>query len=136
MEPTIYCTQWERASLWIYIIIIFSLLLYIYLLTLEYKLIVSFHFQNTISCYRIWWCLLTGQLIKCMHHILTLSGRRVRNRMIVGFTTICVISTYNHYSCEFEPHGEVYSIQHPVIKFVIDLQQVGGFLWYSGFIHQ
>ena len=25
-------------------------------------------------------------------------------------------------------HGEVYSIQHYVIKFVIDLQQVGGFL--------
>jgi hypothetical protein len=26
-------------------------------------------------------------------------------------------------------HGEVYSIQHYVIKFVIDLRQVGGFLW-------
>ena len=26
-------------------------------------------------------------------------------------------------------HGEVYSIQHFVIKFVSDLQQVGGFLW-------
>ena len=26
-------------------------------------------------------------------------------------------------------HGEVYSIQHYVIKFVSDLQQVGGFLW-------
>jgi hypothetical protein len=25
-------------------------------------------------------------------------------------------------------HGEVYSIQHYVIKFVIDLRQVGGFL--------
>jgi hypothetical protein len=25
--------------------------------------------------------------------------------------------------------GEVYSIQHYVIKFVIDLRQVGGFLW-------
>jgi len=25
-------------------------------------------------------------------------------------------------------HGEVYSIQHYVIKFVSDLQQVGGFL--------
>ena len=27
-------------------------------------------------------------------------------------------------------HGEVYSIQHYVIKFVSDLQQVGGFLWF------
>jgi hypothetical protein len=26
-------------------------------------------------------------------------------------------------------HVEVYSIQHYVIKFVSDLQQVGGFLW-------
>ena len=26
-------------------------------------------------------------------------------------------------------HGEVYSIQHYVIKFVSDLRQVGGFLW-------
>jgi hypothetical protein len=26
-------------------------------------------------------------------------------------------------------HGRVYSIQHYVIKFVSDLQQVGGFLW-------
>jgi len=28
-------------------------------------------------------------------------------------------------------HGEVYSIQHYVIKFVSDLRQVGGFLWFS-----
>jgi hypothetical protein len=32
--------------------------------------------------------------------------------------------------CEFETHsGEVYSIQHYVIKFVSDLWQVGGVLW-------
>jgi hypothetical protein len=30
----------------------------------------------------------------------------------------------------FNPaHGEVYSIQQYVIKFVIDLRQIGGFLW-------
>ena len=28
-------------------------------------------------------------------------------------------------------HGEVYSIQHYVIKFVSDLRQVGGFLLFS-----
>jgi hypothetical protein len=27
-------------------------------------------------------------------------------------------------------HGEVFSIQHVVIKFVSDLWQVGGFLWF------
>jgi hypothetical protein len=30
-------------------------------------------------------------------------------------------------------HGEVYSIQHYVIKFVSDLRQVGGFLFYFAF---
>ena len=30
-------------------------------------------------------------------------------------------------------HGEVYSIQHYVIKFVSDLRQVGGFLWVHRF---
>jgi hypothetical protein len=28
-------------------------------------------------------------------------------------------------------HGEVYSIQHYVIKFASDLRQVSGFLWFS-----
>jgi hypothetical protein len=31
-------------------------------------------------------------------------------------------------------HGEVYSIQHYVIKFDSDLWQVGGFLRYSNFL--
>jgi hypothetical protein len=31
-------------------------------------------------------------------------------------------------------HGEVYSMQHYVIKFVSDLQQVGGFLWVDIFV--
>jgi hypothetical protein len=46
--------------------------------------------------------------------------------MVVGFT--CAISAYHHWRCEFESHSsEVYSIQHYVIKFVSDLQQVVGF---------
>jgi hypothetical protein len=51
--------------------------------------------------------------------------------LIVGFTTTCAISAYHHKSCEFEPppvHGEMYSIQHYMIKFDSDLRQVGGFL--------
>jgi hypothetical protein len=49
--------------------------------------------------------------------------------MFVGFTTACVISpiiTKVVTSKAF--HGEVYSIQHYVIKLVSDLRQVGGFL--------
>jgi hypothetical protein len=55
--------------------------------------------------------------------------------MIVWFNVVGFISTYPisanyHKRSEFEPHsGEVYSIQHYVIKFVSDLRQVGGFLW-------
>ena len=34
-----------------------------------------------------------------------------RGRMVVGFTTICAISAYHHYSCEFiSRSGKVYSI--------------------------
>ena len=29
-------------------------------------------------------------------------GRRARDRMVVGFTTTCVISAYHHYSYELE----------------------------------
>ena len=45
------------------------------------------------------------------------------DRMVVGFTTICAkVLNLN------PAHGEVYSIQHYVIKFVCDLQHDGGFL--------
>ena len=43
--------------------------------------------------------------------------------------TTYAISAYHHLRCEFESHpGEVYSIQHYVIKFVSDSCQVGDFL--------
>jgi hypothetical protein len=49
--------------------------------------------------------------------------------MEVGFITTYTISAYHHKDCEFESHsGDVYLIQHYVIKFASDLQQVGGFL--------
>jgi hypothetical protein len=55
--------------------------------------------------------------------------RHGRDRMIVGFITTYTISVYHHKRCEFKPRlGEVYSVQHYVIKFVSDLRQVGGFL--------
>jgi hypothetical protein len=58
--------------------------------------------------------------------------RHGRDRMVVGFlaTHTYAICAYHPYRCEFESHsGEVYSIQHYVIKFVNNLRQVGGFLW-------
>ena len=41
---------------------------------------------------------------------------------------VWILEKHIKYRCEFEPRsGEVYSIQHYVIKFVSDLRQVGGF---------
>ena len=55
-----------------------------------------------------------------------------RDRMVVGFTTIYAISAYHHLRCEFAPcSGEMYSIQHYVIKFVSDSRQIGVFLRFS-----
>ena len=45
-----------------------------------------------------------------------------RDGLVVGFTTTNEISLYH------PVHGELYSIQHYVIKFVSDLRQIGGFL--------
>ena len=57
-------------------------------------------------------------------------GRRGRDRMVVGFTTTFMqsvpITTEVVSSNPF--HGEMYSIQHYVIKLISDLWQVVGFL--------
>ena len=61
-------------------------------------------------------------------------GRCGHDRMVVGFTT-----TFVHVPVQSVPittkvvssnptHGEVFSIQHYVIKFVSDLWKIGGFL--------
>jgi hypothetical protein len=53
------------------------------------------------------------------------SRRRGRDRMVVGFT----ISAITTKVVSSNPvHGEVYSVWHYVIKFVIVLRQAGGFL--------
>ena len=49
--------------------------------------------------------------------------------MVVGFYNRCLVSSN-------PVNGDVYSIHHYLIKFVSDLQQVGGFSGYSGFLHQ
>jgi hypothetical protein len=52
-----------------------------------------------------------------------------RDRMLVGFTTTYATVPITTNVVSLNPaHREVYSIQHYVIKFVSDLQQVGGFL--------
>ena len=56
-------------------------------------------------------------------------GRHGRDRMVVGFTTTyCMqsVSITTEVVSLNPAHGEVYSIQHYVLKFVSDLRQVGG----------
>jgi len=53
--------------------------------------------------------------------------RRGGDRMVVGFTTTCAVSTTKVVSSN-PAHDGVYSIQHYVIKFASDLRQIGSFL--------
>ena len=55
------------------------------------------------------------------YHSSTRLYRDCRGRMVVECITNVVSSN--------PAHGEVYSIQHYVIKFVSSLRQVSGFLW-------
>jgi hypothetical protein len=55
----------------------------------------------------------------------TIRGRHGLDCMVVGLTTTSAICAYHHVSSN-PAHGEVCYIQHYVIKFVSDLQQVGG----------
>jgi hypothetical protein len=65
----------------------------------------------------------------------TKRGRR--DRMVVGFTTtVQSVPITSKILSSNHAHGEVYSIQHYVIKFVSDLWQVGGFLRVLRFPHQ
>ena len=55
--------------------------------------------------------------------------RGCRDRIVVGFTTTCAISAYRLVVSSNPVHGEVYLIQHYVIR----LRLVGGFflvLWF------
>ena len=58
-----------------------------------------------------------------------------RDRMKVGFTTVQSVPITIKVVTSNPVHGEVYSIQHYVIKVVSDLRQVGGFLRLLRFPH-
>ena len=61
--------------------------------------------------------------------LLFVRGLSGRDNMVVGFTNTYAISAYHHWSCEFESYSDdVYSIQHYVIKFISEFQQVICFL--------
>ena len=57
-------------------------------------------------------------------------GRRVRDRQVVGFTTIYAISAYHHWCCEFESQPGR-GVQNYVMKFVVEQSVVfSGVLWF------
>jgi len=63
-------------------------------------------------------------------------GRRGRDRMVVGFTTIYVISAYHYWSCEFESR----SWRNVFDTTLCDMWMTCGgrsmvFSGYSGFLH-
>ena len=62
----------------------------------------------------------------CCTHLMYCQDRRGRDRMVVGF--IITYANSAHHVSSNPVHGEVYSIQHYVIKSISDLRQVGGFL--------
>ena len=51
-----------------------------------------------------------------------------RDSMVVVFTTTYATEPITTNASSKHAHGELYSMQHYVIKFVSDLRQVGGFL--------
>ena len=74
--------------------------------------------------------LLSGFFLKCCSDYLlsnTKRDRRYRDRQVVGFSSTYGIT--NKDSSSNPAHGEVYSIQHYVIKFVSDLRQISDFHW-------
>ena len=60
------------------------------------------------------------------------------DRMVVRFTTTCVISAYRHQSCEFEFRSWRGVLDTTLCdkKFVSDLRQVVVISGYSDFLHQ
>jgi len=65
-------------------------------------------------------------LTSLLPHIIN-GGRR--DHMVIGFTTLVQSVPIATKVVSSNPvHGEVYLIQHYVIKFVSDLQEVSGFL--------
>ena len=67
-------------------------------------------------------------------HVFCISRFLFRLSMVVGFiTTMQSVPITTNVVSSNPIHGEVYLIQHYVIKFVSDLRQVGGFLLVLGF---
>jgi hypothetical protein len=102
-----------------------DLYVYIYSYILYYRYLYKSLIKNS------WTCLQT--MNKYYWYLYNCCVEMLFNKLVtyvnfVNYIRGCSISTYSisahhHWRCEFESHSdEVYSIQHYVIKFVIDLQ--------------
>ena len=85
----------------------------------------SFVICNRLSCKQIY------NVPTILENIRSRAGR---DRMIIWLTN-CICNQWLS-QLNLRVHGEVYSIQHYMIKVVSDLRQVSGFPGYPGFLHQ
>ena len=81
------------------------------------------------SCWRVCICNQLYYTISFTLISIVFQSRRDRDRMVVGFTTICAISIYHHWIYEFLPiYLMATCTRYYVIKFVSHLWRFGGFL--------
>jgi hypothetical protein len=82
----------------------------------------------------IWNTLLFWIKKVCSFDFDTIAGSHGRDRMVVGFTTTCVI--YHHKSCEFESHSWQGVLKTTLydINFVSYFRQIGGFFTHNLFL--
>jgi hypothetical protein len=92
----------------------------------NYHTIYIFHFMCC-SCWRVCICSQLYYTIYITLISIVFQGRRGRDRMVVGYTTICVIRAYHPIICEFLSSSWRRVLD--TTKFVSDLRQVGGFFW-------
>ena len=100
------------------------------MVTFWYRWLLNAVWAGFTNLYKLW--IACGNiLLWCRFYIIiiSLNRRGSRDRMVVRFTTTCAISvSITTKLVSWNPfHGEVYPIQHYVIKFVSDFRQVGGF---------
>jgi len=62
--------------------------------------------------------------------------QKINNLALINLISLAIIEKATLVVSSNPVQGELYSIQHYMIKFVCDLRQVSDFLLYSGFLEQ
>jgi len=92
-----------------------------------------FRFVRNVSIKSYMWYIIIDKISVCS------GGRRVRDRMVVGFTTTWTINAYHHENCEFEPCSWQGELDIPVcdkVCYIVTCGRSVVFSGYSDFLHQ